>query len=98
MLPPLFTSTAPPPAISDYAVAGAGFFTSIRIPAALLAASSLSDAFRLASAAKDPRFATPAWKRLTTTYTLVMLFAFGCPNYDRDGRSHEHFRTELPLP
>jgi len=66
------------PAIKDFTGAAISFFNNHRVPAALLAASSIKDAFVLQGrGSKLPEDDARAWRLVRYAYLLLMITSFG---------------------
>ena len=61
--------------VKDQGSAGVAFFNNLRVPAALVAAAAIKDAFVLQSAPKDIEHSR-AWTLLRNSYLLLMMIAF----------------------
>jgi len=59
----------------DYGQAAAVFFSNMRVPAALIAAAAIKDAFALESPPADVQ-KSPSWTVLRNAYLLLQMVAF----------------------
>jgi len=60
---------------TDYTTAAVTFFSNVRVPATLVAATAIKEAFVLVSVPRDLA-ASQGWRILRRCYTLLMLFSF----------------------
>eukprot|EP00965_Chrysotila_dentata_P043870 1458185-Pleurochrysis_carterae.AAC.2 len=59
----------------DHSIAAASFFNNLRVPAALVAAATIKEAFVLQSASEEIRYSA-GWTLLRQTYVLLLMLAF----------------------
>ena len=71
----LLSTAVDPVALKDYGQAAVTFFSNMRVPAALIAAAAIKDAFALQKAPEDIKHSS-AWTALRNAYILLQMTAF----------------------